>query len=174
MNSLNSLSLFSLERVLFLLSFLCPSSGFSPIVPCVPHAGDPRDGHNIAGIVIRSRWDLRRAEWRESISFLILLTMYLLKQTRKHLTFWTVSAYCRFMLSFTSTNAPKSFCSGRSYYFTSMLVSNRLDQCFLPELLFYVSKENRDLCSFKKPRKKTDVSNILLFYNIYLVYSIYA
>lgn len=119
-----------------------------------------------------SRWDLQRAEQRERISFLTLLAIYLLKQTRKHLTFWAVSAYCWLMLSF--TNAPKSFSSGRSYCFTSMLVFTWLDQRFLPELLFYVSKENRDLCSCKKPRKKTNAFNILLFNNIYFACSIYA
>ncbi|KAK4832903.1 hypothetical protein QYF61_026546 [Mycteria americana] len=60
------------------------------------------------------RWGLTRVEQRGRITSLDLLVTLLLMQPRIQLAFWAASAHCRVLLSFLSTNTPKSFSSGRA------------------------------------------------------------
>ncbi|KAK4829642.1 hypothetical protein QYF61_005935 [Mycteria americana] len=55
---------------------------------------------------------LTRAEQRGRIPSLALLATLLWMQPRIRLAFWAASAHCQVMLSFSSTNTPKSFSSG--------------------------------------------------------------
>ncbi|KAK4831337.1 hypothetical protein QYF61_017468 [Mycteria americana] len=59
-------------------------------------------------------WGLMRAGYRGRITSLDLLVTLLLMQPRIWLAFWAASAHCWLMLSFSSTNTPKSFSSGRA------------------------------------------------------------
>ena len=55
---------------------------------------------------------LSRGEQRGRIPSLDLLVTLLVMQPRTQLAFWAASAHCHLMLSFLSTNTPKSFFSG--------------------------------------------------------------
>jgi len=59
-----------------------------------------------------SRWSLRRAGRRNTITTLSMLAIPLLMQTRIQMAFHEANTHCWLMLNFSSTRIPKSFFTG--------------------------------------------------------------
>lgn len=85
----------------------CPSFGPASTNPCSSCVG----GSHWCGLQL---WGLTRVEQRCRIPSLTLLARLLSKQPRTGLFFWTESAHCQLMCSFSTTSTPNPFHQGCS------------------------------------------------------------